>query len=1006
MQNNSSILNLDSELKDDVFTPYNNEGNENLFEIKPKDANKENKQVDQKKENALEFKIDNVLLDVDAVIEETYKRKEKKSGPIKKLVLSPKKGGQPGSPVNALKENKDQIDVGKEDFFKDETTLDFNNASHVNQQPLTIKIQRIYELSFVKTKKELNQPKFIKEILFRGDYDIEETIPLSEEIKKFKSGNVQEAKINTVKKIKRRNEIMCIDLENFNQETFEYYTKKDYKDMKADRIYFDKYAKNKESNIMKLERMIDIKHAVEQEHPKIIQERAFLEIINDMKEFHSRINETKDLLKSTFKEVSLESFVIFYLLEKINEKTDEDPNSIFTFDKNKFIVKSAVVKDFINDYISKITEFYTQNTEDKLGQDYINFIALPIEFYIDFLMEQLKSFPFSEDYLARFHPNSYILMKNKFDEINNKNNIGKGKASEKNVIKDFEDDAYSPNENQGKRQTVNTKFASDLLNSNFQIFKDIYSLHKKLKKYFYVKVTDEFKSKFGWFSTGKNEEPPLYSLNYNLFSSLLLKIEKFYLDFNSACCTNFHNYLNKKFAHCFTCQSNICSNCLKFHSNHKIFDFANIYRNKISNIYGYDFELFPKKNLTNPEEQANYYKTISDIVINFIMKNIENPVLNPMSENNLMNMFNNKAFISIIDYFHALLIEFYFKEFVQIIKSKSYAAQIYSNYTKYNGYTDKIILTFNKILKENNINMSNIKSFLSQNTVYHKLILFKETSKFEKENRTIIEDCLVNKIACELNTSKVLVNSNKYNNNDIPQSNVDILVGQYNSPKNFYIRNFIMYKQPMMNKFFNNYLLYDELLKEKNITILENQIKNLYHDLFNTNSHEVINKHSVKYIIQILYKKSDITGLNSDLKSKTAVSLYKKDTNTIPDKLKIIKNILENHIINKSDKLKQSKAIKGTAMKKKKDYLTSYIHAPDIKDFPEELGTTARIMIKLLEQKSNLYNVDDEDKAMNYLDENFCIKNGFKEKLHLVLDYLNGLFDIIDHYGKVIYKKK
>ena len=30
----------------------------------------------------------------------------------------------------------------KEDFFKDETTLDFNNASHVNQQPLTIKIQR------------------------------------------------------------------------------------------------------------------------------------------------------------------------------------------------------------------------------------------------------------------------------------------------------------------------------------------------------------------------------------------------------------------------------------------------------------------------------------------------------------------------------------------------------------------------------------------------------------------------------------------------------------------------------------------------------------------------------------------------------------------------------------------------------------------------------------------------------------------------------------------------
>lgn len=223
-----------------------------------------------------------------------------------------------------------------------------------------------------------------------------------------------------------------------------------------------------------------------------------------------------------------------------------------------------------------------------------------------------------------------------------------------------------------------------------------------------------------------------------------------------------------------------------------------------------------------------------------------------------------------------------------------------------------------------------------------------------------------------------------------------------------------------MNSFINKFLLSSKQVKEKQIGIYENQIKNIL-ESFNLKAQSVVNKHSVKYIIQILVKKSDITGLNTDFKSKTAVSLYKKDGSSVFEKLKIIKNVLENRILIRNDRFdrlerlerlekekmnkEKTGSYQGTTSKFKKEF-TSYIPFPDIKDFPDQFGMTSRIMVKLLEQKSNLYNVDDEDKAMNYLDENFCIKNGFKAKLHLVIDYLNKVFFLIDSYGKIVYKKK
>ena len=89
MFNDNSILDLDSTIKE-TFNPYfeNQQKESKLFQLRPKDEGKSKKtQVKsrqegessqfykQSNEKDLNIKIENVLLDVDEVIEETYKLK-------------------------------------------------------------------------------------------------------------------------------------------------------------------------------------------------------------------------------------------------------------------------------------------------------------------------------------------------------------------------------------------------------------------------------------------------------------------------------------------------------------------------------------------------------------------------------------------------------------------------------------------------------------------------------------------------------------------------------------------------------------------------------------------------------------------------------------------------------------------------------------------------------------------------------------------------------------------
>lgn len=947
---NDSLINLDSEVRDtEIFDPYDEEKSK-LFELIPK------KPKILKHEDVLDFRVDNVLLDVDAVFEEANKRK--------------------------IQEKLEK--AAEEKHAKEQLNLSYEAP------PLTIKVERVYDMCITKSKSSLSDPMFSREILVRADYDIEENSSRNAQV----MGMEQTA---YVKKTKKLNEVFSINLNKFDEEIFRFYTRKDYLEIKAHEMYSNENSGQGKTPIdqnEKREKISEIKKTLELT-PQAMQEKAFIKLVEEIKGLFTKLEEAKSIINVYMKEINLESYLIYYLIDHLVQNSKEDIRVYFNSEKLKFSLRDDRIYDVLYEYLNKITEFYTQNTEDKLGNEYYTHIAKPVEKYIMFLISQVSKFPFNDDFFKVFQQHNC-----KYNSLLNWKHPKTAKQSEKNVKiskKNISTTVFDPPSRRNAVNPINNADNPEL--SVFEIFKDIEKLKKIFRRYFHIQVSKEYKDKFEASCANKIDEPPIYNLNFNLISSLFLRVERFYADYTASCCTKFGSYLDKKFAHCFTCKINVCQNCLRFHSNHQLYDFANIYRNKIENINGYDVELFPKRNLSTPDEQANYYKTIGDIVLNFILRNTKNPIVNNTINPN--DRFNDQEYITLIDYVQSLYLEFYFKEFIQIIKSKSYATKIMQDFTKRGtGVIDRIITNFNRVLRDNMISATSVYDFISSPECYKALITHKDTIKYHKENRGIVEEILVSKISAELNKNRTVVQSNKYNNYDFPQEKMEVLISQYNSPRNFFCNHFVSTKKPIMNLFLNNYYLSNTAVKEKYLLIIESQFKSLYEDIFKVTLSNSLNRHCAKYMIKILTKKSDVTGLIGDLSSKISVSLYKKDHTTFQEKLNLIKMILENHIVGG-----EKKATKQAQSKKRKGVNQNFELYPDIKDCYYDLEAEGKILVRLLEQKTNIFNVDSEDKPMNYLDDNSLIKNGFKSKLNLVSNYLLGVTSLIDHYGRVVYKK-
>lgn len=947
---------------------------------------------------------------------------------------------------------------------------------------------------------------------------------------------------------------------NINKNNFTHFTNPAFARYKAEKIYNEfinlkSSRKIENDNYYKKEKLDEIKSYIMKYNVYINLENCLKELLLKISNFYNNLNKSRDIVENKLKYINLESLTLFYLNYKLfdvklssyfscNIIKKEQANNKFSsrnviIDSNEMIddnekidinnfyisLKNDVIDDIIGDYLRTITNFHVQNNKGNLDYDYEEYISSIIQLYIDFIMKDINEFPFNADYfMNEFNINIIKNLKNNFTKFNKMNN---NLISKK--IKDYKEklnnnatnkikSKYLYNKNNNAIKLNNSKLKLNITknidnsisydykedNYNVQIFNDLENLYFKFKKYFYIKVSKDFKERFCKYNNNisfKNDnnfnnvnnksilnckqennanninnskyttnynitqinnsnfnnsrqfnhkkintinsqnttylrdnninnidallnsinqknsiDMPINNLNNYLLSNLFLKIEQFYLDNNSTCCSSFKCYLKKRFAYCFICSCIVCFKCLKYHSNHKMFDFCNLYKNKFYNINGFQDSLIPKTTAAlSKEDQDNYYNLFNDIVLNYILKNSEIPIIeygyfkpdevikkfnniclkeevenNNNFEDSSQDPYNDKYYfkdsnyISIIDYYQALLIEYFFKEYIQIIKSKSYAQNLLENFTKNNGFIDKIQRVFaniidddiNKtiklsILKEKKINPESdygsvivdcktiyrhLDNYIKSYNIYYKLIKYKEyIISNKKDNRTIIHNYFLSKLSCELGLSTIVLDNIKYNNYDIMQDNIDIKIAQYNSPKHYYIKNFkpiykldkfffndsynnfdkflniesndLTHYYHNFNNFINFYLSTNSKLKETFINITENKInsylnqiinnqlilsdKNYYcihdnkedynnnfflTDLYN-NSNVKFNKNSIKFIIKILLKKSDIHGLKGNLNSYKNVSVGYFDKFNFKQIIKVINNILENKII-------------------------------------------------------------------------------------------------------------
>lgn len=981
----NSAINLDSihESREQNFNPFRDEPH-NLFDFVPKRA--EFPKNNEKEEN-LDFKIDNVLLDVEIAVEEAN-RKKKKEVTCKKYSKT----------NNVIINPKLPIDLKTLASTTIETQTDNLNSTY-HLPPITVKIQKIYDMTLIRSK-DLGQDEGItKEILLRGDYEIEDNNTLAILKDLSKTGN---DKSPTSRKNRKRNEVMAIDILNFDEELYQHYTRKDYKEIKAEKQLVLEEKGKDSGNFSRTDRLREIKSKVDQS-PKVIQELAFLELMRDLKSFFQKIDEAKEIMRSYITNVNFESFMSFNFIEGLKRSAETELLSIYRQEKDRIFIKQDLAKEILLESVNKIISLQEKKDNES---EFIKHVAKPLEKYITFLLMQVGKFPINEEFFKY-----YGSLSEKYQSLFNMKSTKMGTAKIRD-FSDFETFATARSPRHTKEET---------LDSQFGIFSDINKILVKFKKYFYISVGSELKGAFTSYTKDtKTEASSLMNLNFSLISTLFLSIENYYLELYPSCCGLISNYLTVKYMHCFSCESNVCKKCLKQHLNHDYFDISNIYKNKFETTLGYDYELFPKKVMNSNEEQAQYCKFISDSVLLFIMRNTTNPIF---STNILdSNRFNDTEIVTIVDYMHQLYIEYFFKEIVQIIRSPLYAAKKDQEYkSKGFGFIDQTISNFNRLLQENSISSFNFNSFLESIDLYKQMTTIQiKLNNYRSDTSALMEECLI-----KSNLHKKELISTIRMSNPVPSTSFSSKTNMQTSessidPKQFYYNNFIIErKTDIVNEFLNNFYLTSAEAKAGKIPILERKIKALHSQVIEqAKCSENVNKHAITAIGKSLARTEDkqiFDEAEADDDDNSIDSMHSPknfDENPVTNKLKQIKIILSNQLKNKFSN-KRDKPMPVT--KKRKPINTNFEGFPDIKDNFLDLQLSGKILVGLFQEKpvstpikneKGVINEEESNEIANYFDENFFIKNGFRPKLKFVAKCLEGLFDLVNHYGKVVYKRR
>lgn len=792
----------------------------------------------------------------------------------------------------------------------DESSFNFDYEMKNNSpKNFKIKIKKIYEMSIVKSKQNMNSEAFAKEIMIVGNYEIQKLTNNKEEIKEEESKQNDNSQISKSESdnenpvIKRKKGTLFLNLSKINLYDFAHYSSENYITHKIEKILIGKYGEG--TNKVKREELLEIRNSILSSNPKVKFELSFIKLINILDVL---FNTTPKLLKdieSNLKEINIDSFFIFLFFQTLMNEENlmkylcvSNSTSKFTISKDKISslfdtvfnsIKVSLKKDIKNglDSIQELHEininkqnkifnqeiFSNQDMQKcnieilenlfKHQKENIQIISEKATYYVKTILEKSKPSFFKLnliinqfDLLSLAEIRRNLQNPELFKESNEESNqhIDIKKLKDKEMKKKTEKKPKFMNKIEKWKELENK------LKSKFSIFKDLEIIYKNFYDNLVIKTIN----------LKDCESKSMYS---NLVALYMTKMHKYLFSNYSKCCSKIHKEGLNERCICCDCDCFICYSCIKYHSNHQLYDLSESLKfNYFNNTKGFNFKLFPVKNLSKEEDKKEFLNFLSENDLYFISKQYDKFI-------GSIDLTNQNS-ISCTSFLEVLVIEAVINE----LKKKISSYDVLFNNDKTESINDRERIK-NKLIEflEKQFFMLNISSinqgenFIRRSNLYDYYISYLDNNNqinnsfYKKENRELISQLIDRQKSSEIVTVGNQANSNiKYTNKVYSQiSNITSL--QY-SPKNSFINKKIFLNNDKVYK--GSYL--NSIIKNPNLLSNHNNKSNLEMNLSVNSKLTNFNKKYYNMLREItgLIKKSIIDN-SCILKLKEVNNNYK-----------------------------------------------------------------------------------------------------------------------------------
>ena len=836
---------------------------------------------------------------------------------------------------------------------------------------------------FDKEKDKLDD--FRTEIEILGDFVEKYVIPAK------KTDNPFEDQDDKIFSHDFKNEKMYIDIEKFDRN--DYTSKVDDEDIKG----IPQETKKIESCIMDISKKLYTVHNIlkailsEMNTLKNINKESFI-IFVILNSYNGEQLNIKEKIKSlTLSEVySVIEPYINIIINKVKTKIDPVIKSEKAFEKNN----KEEFKEFLNFNYFEDTNIITINRKEMDNA----VLSKGIE---DIPRIDLRFKEESKDIISQRSIKSLKVIKEK-----TKGEDVSRRDSDRSEVMDsannsITSESYMRNKKMKMRKQegfLDGKKSSTLIKSsgknennlieNFDVYNDL-NLLMKTMDYLFIKWSDDLDNNLeedgSLQKTLKNRSINKDIPHYHLFIKFLSNVENYFKDNYPTCCSkqviesrNNSDSLN----FCFDCLVLFCIPCSYAHKGHETFCFES---------FKGDFIL---------ERICKDLKT----EINFFLNKVTNNIQEINYDNDILQLFHRKKYLSMFDFLRIIITEELFKILIPFApyddeKPENPGLQI-GGVFKSLRKTDKVkrsFLLFTKPLIDNEIMIKSFGNIMDKNTLlkyqkkgeigkgfdqdlfmndlpnlYDKIITEynfnkKQIEKNIKSNKDLLDDIFSNQLYHELDLSKNTMASINNANFNIAVNDINLFICMEDSPRERY--NKIFSKEELGDNFSNSYF---KDIKEKSNEYSKDQQK-MKNEKINT-----IIQTFMKQIIKPVNQKytNFIKGMANKIKSELSTK----------DQLK------KSKIVDKIETL--TSATQGASPKK---FLN--IGVKTIKLDDTNLKSTDSIfetIIRSLKAK--------EHELIH--DENLVLSSYIQPKLRIIMFYFEDLIKKVRNYGSYIYKEQ